>query len=202
MLAERAFRLKLPCLSLISVHMRNAGLMAFAAMQGGLKSLDKDTPEGAKLHFRTNTRVGENGGKFSGTDWTDQGEFTFSFWASLYADDAAAPVVPRAALLAAASAIYDHLRKFDLLIHAGIGGKLSKTEAVYFPARKSYNGNGDTSDFVLDCGGITKSKKNRGGLRALLERGRVRERCGSWSWSCCCSCSGCGYAVALSWSSS
>jgi hypothetical protein len=89
----------------------------------------------------------------SGTDWSNKGEFTFSFWASLYADDAATPLASRAALLAATNAIYDHLRLFGLLMHVGSNGKRSKTEAMYCPARTAAYGDGDTSDLVLDCGG-------------------------------------------------
>ena len=38
--------------------------------------------------------------EISGTDYKNKGEFTFSFWASLYADDAATPLASREALLA------------------------------------------------------------------------------------------------------
>ena len=44
-------------------------------------------PADAKLQFQTNTRTeGKNGGHVSGTDWSNKGEFSFSFWAALYAD--------------------------------------------------------------------------------------------------------------------
>ena len=52
-------------------------------MQACLETLEKAMPEDSKLQFQTDTRVGERGGKISGTDWTNQCEFTFSFWASL-----------------------------------------------------------------------------------------------------------------------
>ena len=82
-----------------------------------LESPERTITEKSKMHFRTNTRMeGENGGKVSGTDWTNQGEFEFSFWASLYADDAATPFATRASLLTATNRIYDHLRLFGLLI--------------------------------------------------------------------------------------
>jgi hypothetical protein len=42
---------------------------------------------------------------------------------------------------------------FGLLMHVGSRGKKSKTEAMYFPARVSAYGDGDTWDMVLDCGG-------------------------------------------------
>ena len=89
----------------------------------------------------------------SGTDYKNKGEFTFSFWASLYADDFATPIVSREALLAATYAIYDHLRLFGLLMHVGANGKRSKTETMFCPARTDTYSAGDTSDLVLDCGG-------------------------------------------------
>ena len=88
-----------------------------------------------------------------GTDWSNKGEFTFSFWASLHADDAATPLASRAALLAASNTIYDHLRLFGLLMHVGSNGKRSKNEARYCPARTASYGDGGTSDLVLDCDG-------------------------------------------------
>ena len=105
-------------------------------MQACLESLEKAMPANAKLKFRTNTRTdGKNGGHVSGTDYKNKGEFTFSFWASLYADDAATPLASREALLAATNAMYDHLRLFGLLMHVGTNGKRSKTEAMFCPAR-------------------------------------------------------------------
>ena len=54
----------------------------FVVMQACLESLGKVMSQDSKLEFRTDTRTGKNGGKVSGTDWTNQDEFTFSFWAS------------------------------------------------------------------------------------------------------------------------
>ena len=87
---------------------------------------------------------GKNGGKISGTDWTNKGEFKFSFWASIYADDAAIPLASRAALLAAANSFFKHLRLFGMLMHVGSEGKRSKTEAMYCPARNEEYSDGDT----------------------------------------------------------
>ena len=122
-------------------------------MKAFLESLEKVIPQDLKLEFRTNTRTGKNRDKVSGTDWTNQGEFMFSFWASLYTDDAATAVTSRAALLKGANLIYDHLRRSGLLMHVGWGGKRSKTEAMYCPARNEAYDDGGTSDLVLDCGG-------------------------------------------------
>ena len=138
-------------------------------MQACLESLEKAMPVESKLKFRTNTRMeGKNGGKVSGTDWTNQGEFTFSFWASLYADDAACPLDSRATLLAATNAIYHHLRLFGLLMHVGSPEKKSKTEAMYCPARDTPYEDGDTSDLVLDCGGTVSFTKSFVYLGSLL----------------------------------
>jgi len=64
--------------------------------------------------------------------WLGLGESEFSFWASLYADDAATPLATRAALfLAVTNAISTHLKLFGLLMHVGSPGKKSKTEAMF-----------------------------------------------------------------------
>ena len=140
-------------------------------MQACLESLERTMPEEAKLQFRTNTRMeGKNGGKISGTDWTNQGEFKFSFWASIYADDAAIPLASRAALLAAANSFYKHLRLFGMLMHVGSEGKRSKTEAMYCPARNEEYSDGDTSDLVLDCGGTVSFTESFVYLGSLLHR--------------------------------
>ena len=66
---------------------------------------------------------------------TNEGDFTFSFWASLNADDSATPLVSREGLLAATNAMYVRLRLFGLLMHVGANGKRSKTEAMFCPAK-------------------------------------------------------------------
>ncbi len=52
-----------------------------------------------KPEFQTNTRTELTN--------TNKGEFTFSFWASLYADDAATPLASCEALLVATNAMYE-----------------------------------------------------------------------------------------------
>ena len=106
------------------------------AMKAFLESLDRDIPEEVKLQFRTNKRAGERAGKTFGTGRTNQGGFTFTFWAPLYAHDAAAPVAFRAFLLAATNAIYCHLKKFGLIIHVGFPGKRRKRRQ--FTARRGF----------------------------------------------------------------
>ena len=66
------------------------------------------------LSFDQKQTEGKNGGHVPSTDWTNQGEFEFSFWASLCADDAALPLSSREGLLAATNAIHKHLRLFGL----------------------------------------------------------------------------------------
>jgi hypothetical protein len=93
-------------------------------------------PADVKLKYQTNTTTeGKNGGHVSSKDMTSQGEVEFSFWASLYAGDAALPLSSREGLLAATNTIYKHLRLFGLLMHVGAPGKKSKTDAMYCPAR-------------------------------------------------------------------
>ena len=130
-----------------------APLLFIFVMQACLETLGDTWPVG-KLEFRTNTRTtGVNGGKVSGTDWTNKGEFSFEIWCSLYADDAGVMHSSRADLVAGAEAIDAHLKLFGLLMHVGRGGKRSKTEAVLFHKRHSRQEDGDTSDITLPCGG-------------------------------------------------
>jgi hypothetical protein len=138
-------------------------------MQACLESLKKAMPADAKLRCRTNTRTeGQRGGNVSGTDWTNLGEFEFSFWASPYADDAATSMASRVALLTGTNAIYAHLRPFGLLMHVGSPGKESKTEVIYCPARVSAYCDGDTPDIVLDCGGTVSFTQSFVYLGSLL----------------------------------
>jgi hypothetical protein len=140
-------------------------------MQACLESLNSAMPSNAKLEFRTNTRLqGKCGGNVSGTDWTNKGEFSFGFWASLYADDAATPASSRSGLLAVANALNDHMRLFGLLMHVGNGTKKSKTEAMYCPARGDAYRDGDTSDLVLSCGGTISFTESFVYLGSLLHR--------------------------------
>jgi hypothetical protein len=138
-------------------------------MQACLESLERAMPTNGNLEFRTNTRTtGNNGGHVSSNSWSNKGEFTFSYTCSLYADDCALAQKYRAALLAATNAIYDHLRLFGLLMHVGTGGKKSKTEAMFCPARGARYEDGDTSDLVLNCGGTVSFTKTFVYLGSLL----------------------------------
>jgi hypothetical protein len=125
---------------------------------GGVKAQVQDEQAHGRQHRE----------KVSGTDWTNQGEFTFSFWASLYAGGAACPLDSRATLLAATNAIHHHLRLFGLLMHVGSPGKKSKTEAINCPARTTPYEDGGTSDLVLDCGGTVSFTKSFVYLGSLL----------------------------------
>jgi len=122
------------------------------------------------LSFDQKQTEGKNGGHVPSTDWTNQGEFEFSFWASLCADDAALPLSSREGLLAATNAIHKHLRLFGLLAHVGAPGKKSKTEAMYCSARDEEYEAGDTSDLVLDCGGTVSFTQSFVYLGSLLHR--------------------------------
>ena len=105
-------------------------------------------------------------GQVAGSDYKNKGEFTLSFWASLYADDAATPLASREALLAVTNEMYDrpatdHLRLFGLLMHVGANCKRSKTEAIFSHAKSDSYSAGDTSDLLLDCGGTISFAESR-----------------------------------------
>ena len=100
-----------------------APLLFIFVMQACLETLGDTWPVG-KPEFRTNTRTtGVCGGKVSGTDWTNKGEFSFEIWCSLYADDAGVMCSSRADLVAGAEAIDAHLKLFGLLVHVGRAGE-------------------------------------------------------------------------------
>ena len=46
--------------------------------------------------------------------------------------------------------IFNHLRKFGLLMHVGRGGTASKTEAMYFPSPRRRYTDENTSNFPVD----------------------------------------------------
>ncbi len=53
-------------------------------------------------------------------------------------------------------------------MHVGTGGKKSKTEAMFCPARGAPYEDGDTSDLVLNCGGTVSFTKTFVYLGSLL----------------------------------
>jgi hypothetical protein len=55
-------------------------------------------------------------------------------------------------------------------MHVGWGGKRSKTEAMYCPARNEAYDDGDTSDLVLDCSGTISFTETFVYLGSLLHR--------------------------------
>ena len=56
-------------------------------------------------------------------------------------------------------------------MHVGVpGGKRSKTEAIHCPARKGGLDSGDTSDLVLDCGGVVRFTNAFNYLGSILHR--------------------------------
>jgi len=85
-----------------------------------------------------------------------RGASTFEFWLSLFADDCALFFNSRADLVIGASYLFNHLRKFGLLMHVGHGAVLSKTEAMFFPPPRVEYSAADTTCFnVLDSSGAT-----------------------------------------------
>ncbi len=74
---------------------------------------------------------------------------SFDHWTSLFADDCAIFFNSRADLELGASFLFNHLRRFDLMMHIGVDTVLSKTEVMYFqPPRVDYY-NVDTSRFDI-----------------------------------------------------
>jgi hypothetical protein len=71
--------------------------------------------------------------------------------AFLYADDLAIIFSSRDELVKVAKVLYDHLRKFGLTMHTGVGGAESKTKAMYFPGPSQEYSDGDVS--VISLGG-------------------------------------------------
>jgi hypothetical protein len=131
------------------------------------KRKKKAMPADAKLKFQTKART-VSGGHMPGTKYTNKGEFNFSSWASLYADDEATPLASRKALLAATNAMGDYLRLFGILMHVFANGKWRKTEATFCPAKTDSNSAGETSDVVLDCRGTVSFTESFVYLGSLL----------------------------------
>jgi hypothetical protein len=83
-----------------------------------------------------------------------RGATTFEFWLSLFADDCALFFNTRSDLITGTSYLFNHLRKFGLLMHVGNGSVLSKTEAMFFPSPRVKYSVADTSRFnVIDVNG-------------------------------------------------
>ena len=93
-------------------------------MQAAMETMKWPVP---KPEFRTRANgvtMGEKSGR-------KRGATSIDFWLSLFADDCAIYSTP--ALITGSSYLYNHLRKFGLLMHVGNGAVPSKTEAMYFP---------------------------------------------------------------------
>ncbi len=95
-------------------------------MQAAIETMKWPVP---KPEFRT--RV--NGVTMGEQSERKRGTIAFEFWLSLFADDCAIFFNSRADLIIGSSYLYNHLRKFGLLMHVGNGAVPSKTEAMYFP---------------------------------------------------------------------
>ena len=116
-------------------------------MQAAMETMNWPVP---KPEFRTRTDGVTMGEKSE----RKRGAKTFEFWLSLFADDCALFFNTRSDLITGTSYLFNHLRKFGLLMHVGNGGILSKTEAMYFPSPRVEYSVADTSRFdVLDVNG-------------------------------------------------
>jgi hypothetical protein len=78
----------------------------------------------------------------------------FDMWSSLFADDCGLLFETREDMVKGANYIYNHLKRFGLLMHVGRGKTKSKTEAVYFPAQRQPHSDGDQRDFAVDGDGF------------------------------------------------
>ena len=73
-------------------------------------------------------------GDITATRWDRKvGVITFDLWASLFADDCVLLFNNRLDLTVGTNYLYQHLRRFGLLMHIGQGETASKTEAMFFP---------------------------------------------------------------------
>ena len=116
-------------------------------MQAAMETMNWPVP---KPEFRTRTDGVTMGEKSE----RKRGAATFEFWLSLFADDCALFFNTRSDLITGTSYLFNHLRKFGLLMHVGNGSVLSKTEAMYFPSPRVEYSVADTSRFdVLDVNG-------------------------------------------------
>ena len=107
-------------------------------MQAAMETMKWPVP---KPEFRTRANgvtMGEKSGR-------KRGATSFDFWLSLFADDCAIFFNSRADLITGSSYLYNHLRKFGLLMHVGNGAVPSKTEAMYFPPPRVEYSAADTS---------------------------------------------------------
>ena len=104
----------------------------------------------SKPEFRTRA----DGVTMGERSYRKRGVSTFELWASLFADDCALFFNSRADLEIGTSYLYNHLRRFGLLVHVGSGNTASKTEAMYFPPPRTLYSTADTSRFnVLNSEG-------------------------------------------------
>jgi hypothetical protein len=67
----------------------------------------------------------------------------------LFADDCANFFSSRANLELGTSYLFNHLRRFGLMMHIGVDTTLSKTESMYFPPPRVDYSNADTSRFDI-----------------------------------------------------
>jgi hypothetical protein len=107
-------------------------------MQAAMETMKWPVP---KPEFRTRA----NGVTMGEKSERKRGATAFDFWLSLFADDCAIFFNSRADLITGSSYLYNHLRKFGLLMHIGNGAVPSKTEAMYFPPPRVEYSAADTS---------------------------------------------------------
>ncbi len=113
------------------------GLIVFLfIMQAAIKTL---TWPAAKPVFRTCSCV----------NFPKRHASSFDLWASTFADDRAIFFNCHADLELGASYLFNHLRRFGLLMHTDVGTTLSDTLARYLPPPRVGYSNADTSRFDI-----------------------------------------------------
>ena len=117
-------------------------------MQAAMETMKWPVP---KPEFRTRA----NGVCMGEKSERKRGSSAFEFWLSLFADDCALFFNTRTHLVIGTTYLYNHLRKFGLLMHIGNGDVASKTEAMYFPPPRAEYTDADTTRIhVLDASGV------------------------------------------------
>ena len=78
----------------------------------------------------------------------------YEVWHSLFADDCGVFFETRTDLVLGSQVLFDHLKRFGLLMHVGRGTTSSKSEAMFIPKPGNPYSAGDTSRYSLDGDGF------------------------------------------------
>lgn len=125
-------------------------------IQAALETMDEWPAAKPEFCTRASNITGEITGANSKRK---RGITAFELWCALFADDCALLFNTREDMVKGANYLYNHLRRFGLLMHIGKGiGKsaiASKTEAMYFPPPRQHSDGGDQSNFTVADGFVS-----------------------------------------------